>query len=118
MIQKSRLDKNKVKDLYVLGYIASEIADILKQKTDTVKKCISRNFKDYVSVHEERRNIKRDIRKAVRNDSNKYIGTAELIKWNRNSFSSNHKGDLVFDKNNGIAPIDLPTYYKAPISAL
>ncbi|ACD14201.1 hypothetical protein FDE76_15280 [Clostridium botulinum] len=112
--KKVRLDKKEVKNLFVAGYIASEIADILKAKVDTVKKCIDRNFKieEVLSIHKEKRRIKKDIKRVISNTSNRYMGTEQLIKYNRSSFNMNKNGVLVYNNDHGLAPVDLPQRFK------
>ncbi|MBU5228119.1 hypothetical protein KQI36_15920 [Clostridium senegalense] len=118
------LDKKRVKEFYGLGYNASEIANFLAVKRETVKKCIQRNFRNDISLFEQhiknREEIKlkrevwkvRECKRAIDSTNNKYIGNAQLINWNRQSYKTNKSGRLVFDTSRGAIPGDLPKSYR------
>lgn len=106
------LDKTSVKDLYVRGYTATEIARILSSSKKTVEKCIERNFKEFKSEHIIKLYERRDCKKAIERTNNQFIGNAQLVKWNRHSYITNESGTLTFDKSRGQAPGDLPIRYK------
>lgn len=115
---KLRLNKDEVKELYVRGYNAKEIANILKNrgqiniKSDTVQRCINRNFYKLKSEHKKNRDINKDIKKSIDNMNNSFMSNSSLLKMNRQRYNYNKNGNLVFDESIGKRPYDLPkTYY-------
>ncbi len=113
------LDKNKVKELYIRGYNAKEISNILFEKnkihikSDTIQRCINRNFSDLKFQHRKARCLNRDIKKSIDRMNNSFINNKSLLKYNRQAYNYNKNGNLVFDMKNGKKPIDIPrTFYK------
>lgn len=113
-----RLNKDEVKELYAKGYNAKEIAKILKGrgqiniKSDTVQRCINRNFYKLKSEHLKNRNINKDIKKSIDNMNNSFMSNSSLLKMTRQRYNYNKNGNLVFDESAGKRPYDLPkTYY-------
>lgn len=113
-----RLNKDEVKELYVRGYNAKEIAKILENrgqiniKSDTVQRCINRNFFDLKFEHKKNRDINKDIKKSIDNMNNSFMSNSSLLKMNRQRYNYNKNGNLVFDESIGKRPYDLPkTYY-------
>lgn len=107
------IDKAKIQELYVKGYSASKIAQILNNeiKVETIKKHIQRNLKMYSAEHEKNLKLKQDCRRAIMNTDKNYMGTRSLIMWNRQSYKTLANGKLVFDESRGLAPADLPKTY-------
>lgn len=100
---KSKLEKEKVKKLYLGGLKSSEIARKLGVEKDTVKKCIQRNFshlkhKHDIAVVQRRENIK-----ATNYEANKYMGDSTFIKKNRSIYETKLNGDIVINKR--VAPV-------------
>lgn len=112
-----RLDKNRVKELYLKGYNSKEISKILSAgnqivKSDTIQRCINRNFSDFKFEHRKARNLNRDIKRSIDTMNNSFISNSSLLKYNRQSYRYNKNGNLVFDERIGRKPDDLPkTYY-------
>ncbi|MBN7575425.1 helix-turn-helix domain containing protein [Clostridium sp. 2-1] len=100
---KSKLEKEKVKKLYLDGLKSPEIARKLEVEKDTVKKCIQRNFshlkhKHDIAVVQRRENIK-----ATNYEANKYMGDSTFIKKNRSIYETKLNGDIVINKR--VAPV-------------
>lgn len=53
----------KIRELYIKGYSAKEIADKLEKSESSVKMFISRNLKDFKKVHQEQLRIRKGIKK-------------------------------------------------------
>lgn len=109
-----RLDKNKVKELYLKGYNAKEISNLLNEKHDTIRRCINRNFADLKFENRKARDLNKDMRRAVDNMNNSFISNSSLLKYNRQSYRYNKNGNLVFDERRGKRPADLPKTYYVP----
>lgn len=104
---------NKIKELYLKGYNAKEIANILDFTHKYIREYISKNLKEYKLEHIKNREINRTIIKAINNMNNSYIGNSALLKWNRQSYDYNENGNIVFNEKHGTRTLDLPkTYYK------
>jgi hypothetical protein len=109
-----RIDKNKVRELYVKGYNAKEISSILSKikevdiKSDTVQRCINRNFSDLKLNHTKARNLNKDIKRSIDIMNNSFMSNSSLLKYNRQSYKYNKNGNLVFDEERGKRPNDLP----------
>lgn len=92
---KAKLDKEKVKKLYLAGYNAPEIADIYGFKKDTVKKCIQRNFKHYELWHKRARFEKLEIEKATNYEATKCMSDSTFVKKNKSAYRTEKNGDIV-----------------------
>ena len=101
------LDKNKVKELYIEGKNAKEIAERLNAKSDTVQKCINRNFSEYKSIHLKNRADYKQTISSIDYMNKKYMSDNSVLKWNRQSYNYNNKFDLVFDETRGLIPGDM-----------
>lgn len=117
-----RVDKNEVKRLYIKGYNAKEISNILYErnnentKSDTIQKCINRNFSELKSEHRKARDSNKKIKRAIDIKNNAYMSNHSLLKYNRQSYSYNQNGNLVFNNKGGKKPADIPkTFYKTKI---
>lgn len=100
---KATLDKEQVKNLYIAGFVDSEIAKRLCSKKDTVKKCIQRNFSHLKHEHDIAVLRKREVLKAVNYEANKYMSDSTFIKKNRSIYKTNPDGDIVINKE--VAPV-------------
>lgn len=109
------LDKVKVKELYMRGLNAKEIAIKLNAKSDTVQRCINRNFSKYKLIHTENRANYKSIVGSINYMNRKFISDSSLLKWNRQSYNYNEKYDLVFDENRGAKPGDINSCIKNKI---
>ena len=55
--------RTEIRNLYIDGYTAKEIAEILCRSECSVKKFISRNLKDFKKVHEKQKLLKKGLKK-------------------------------------------------------
>ncbi|MFL0168278.1 DNA-binding response regulator [Candidatus Clostridium helianthi] len=97
------LDKARVKELYLKGYGACQISNILNCKPETVRKCIERNLKDFRNSHLANKIRDKEIDRITKYESKKYMSDATFIKKNRSIYKTTADGDLVVDRN--VAPI-------------
>lgn len=97
------LNREQVKNLYLEGLNAPEIARRLNSKKDTVIKCIQRNFSNLKHEHEVAVIQRREVVKAVNYEANRYIGDSAFVKKNRSIYKTTESGDIVI--NSDIAPI-------------
>ena len=104
------LDKEKVKDLYLKGYNATQIANIISAKVETVRKCIQRNTNMTENKkHNEAVITRREALKAIDYESKKYISDRSFILKNRSAYETKANGDIVMKKDiKSIAPGDMP----------
>lgn len=93
------LDKDRVKELYLQGYNAVEIAHRIKAKTEAVRKSIQRNFNTFdKEKHEEALRIRREVIRATNKESTKYISDRSFILKNRSIYKTLPNGDIVLNK--------------------
>ncbi|AGK95393.1 hypothetical protein [Clostridium pasteurianum] len=97
------LNREQVKNLYLEGLNAPEIARRLNSKKDAVIKCIQRNFKDLKQQHDVAVIQRREVLKAVSYEANRYISDSAFIKKNRSIYKTNMNGDIVINKE--VAPV-------------
>lgn len=103
------MDKEKVKELYLNGYNAVEMAKLLKVNTEAVRKCIQRNFGHLKSKHEIALTQRREEKRAINKESTKYISDRSFILKNRSIYKTKPNGDIVLDREKaGIVPWDVP----------
>lgn len=115
-------EKNeRIKEMYIKGYSASKITKIINRefgleiKLGAITKYIQRNLKDCKAEHNKNKAIIRDCRRVVSNSSRSYMGTKQLIMWNRQSYKADSAGNLRYDSTRGKAPADLPKRYSVSI---
>ena len=109
----SVMNKELVKQLYVNGLNAAEIAKELKVNKYAVQKCIQRNFKDLNNLHVENRKMlkyhEKQVMKAVNYESKKYMSDKTFILKNRSIYKTNPNGDIVQRKDTDfVIPWDVP----------
>lgn len=97
------LDKEKVKELYLKGYGAYQISNILNCKPEAVRKCIERNLKQFRNSHLANKIRNKEIDRITRYESKQYMSDLTFIKKNRSIYETNNDGDLIIDIN--VAPI-------------
>lgn len=103
------LDKEVVRELYLKGYNAVEIAKKLHGETESVRKCIQRNFGDLKWKHEVAVSQKREEAKAVKYESNRYISDRSFILKNRSVYKTLTNGDIVLNREiSGAVTWDTP----------
>lgn len=100
---RTKLNKDKVKKLYLDGLKAPEIAKRLESDKDTIKKCIQRNFKDLRHKHDIAVIQRRETIKATNYEANKYMGDRTFIRKNRSIYKTKPDGDIVINKE--VAPV-------------
>lgn len=111
-----RIDKEKVKKLYLEdGLKAPEIAKKLGYNSETVKKCIQRNFQGYKDQYKHKVAVikRKEALRAVNSEANRYITPRAFIKKNRTAYKTKENGDIVIDRE--IAPVvpwDMPRCLK------
>lgn len=94
------LDKDRVKELYLQGYNAVEIAHKIKAKTEAVRKSIQRNLNNFDKErHEEALRIRREVIRATNKESTKYISDRSFILKNRSIYKTLPNGDIVLNKD-------------------
>ncbi len=104
------LDREKVKKLYLQGYKNEEIAKMLSSKTDTIKKCIQRNFNDLKLEHKIAVVQRKETLRALRHESNRYMGERSFILKNRTIYKTLPNGDIVVNRKvSGTITSDTPT---------
>lgn len=99
----AKIDKNKVKWLYLIGLNASEIAERLGANVEAVRKCIQRNYSNSKGQHDLAALEKKEVIKAVNYEANKYMSDSTFIKKNRSIYKTKPDGDIVINRN--VAPI-------------
>ncbi|EOE7347203.1 hypothetical protein PV669_16490 [Clostridioides difficile] len=109
------VDIEATRRLYLKGYNAKEIADILNKDANTVDLCIYRNCIDLKKIHKENRIIRKDTLKLLDRHNKTYINDGSLLKYNRQSYKNDRNGNLKFDKRRGSKPYDIPKVYKKNI---
>lgn len=107
------LDKDKIKKLYLDGYNANQIAKIIKSKTDTVRKCIQRNFKELKIVHEQAVITRKEALRAIDYEGKRYMSDRDFVLKNRSIYKTLENGDIVLKKSaKKIVTIDTPRRLK------
>ncbi|CUQ30614.1 hypothetical protein [Clostridium baratii] len=107
------LNKSKVKDLYLKGYNATEIAAIYEATKCAVQKCIQRNTNDSdLKIHKKNRMYMKSAERVIDRTNKRSISDNQLLKWNRQSFTTEKEtGDINYNED-CIAPYDLPLKFK------
>lgn len=109
----AKIDKELVKNLYISGLNAPEIAKMLNFKSDSIKKCIERNFslEDKIQ-HKKARLETKDIEKAINYESTKCMSDSTFIKRNPSIYRTAENGDIVVNAPEDILPWDVPRILK------
>lgn len=111
-IKKSISKTNKldrIKQLYVQGLNAKEIANILDESHGSIRNTIHLNFKEFRKEHIKSRDLNKAIIKAVKRMNNSYMSDLSLLKQNRQSFKYDKNNNLEFDQENRAnKPNDIP----------
>lgn len=116
-IRESQIEGNKierVKSLYLRGYNAKEIAEILCVSHQYIRVLISKNLKEFGFEHRKARALNKSIKKAIDTKNNSYMCNTAFLKQNRQSYKLNKNGNLVFDEETrGTKTEDVPkAFYK------
>lgn len=112
--KKKVASTEKIKQLYLKGYNAKEIADILNLSHGHIRNFISVNLRERSQEHRKSRDLNKSIIKSINNMNNSYISNAAFLKQNRQSYKYNKNNNLVFDEDTrGTRPTDVPkTFYE------
>lgn len=97
------LDKERVKELYLQGYNSVDIAIILDCKSDTVRQCIHRNFKEFKNSHLANKIRNKEIDRITKHEAKQYMSDTAFIKKNRSIYKTTLDGDIVIDVS--VAPV-------------
>ncbi|MBY6836930.1 DNA-binding response regulator [Clostridium botulinum] len=97
------LDKIRVKEYYLKGYSYERIASILKQKPETVKKCIQRNLKKFKTLHEAEKIRNKEVQKVLNFENKNFMSDKEFVRRNRSIYTTKLNGDIVIDKKIKVA---------------
>ena len=97
------LSKEIVKGFYLEGYNAAEIAKKLKVGTDSVRKCIQRNFGNLKLKHKVAVVQKKEELKTINYEANKYMSDKAFVLKNRSIYKTLPNGDIVTNKE--VAPV-------------
>ena len=109
---EAKIDKESVKTLYISGLNASEIAEKLNFKSDSVKKCIQRNFLKYKLQHKRARYEITEVKKAVNHEATKWMSDSSFIKKNPSIYKTIPNGDKVVNAPKETLPWDVPQRLK------
>lgn len=102
-----------IKEKYVEGYNAKEIANILGKSHGHIRNYISKNLlKKYGFQHRKARDLNKDIKKAVRSFNNSFMSDSALLKQNRQSYKYDKNYNIEFNEDTRSArPDDAPKKY-------
>ena len=103
-----KLDKEKIERVYLKGYNYIEIAKVFNWKSESVRKCIQRNFKELKSQHELERDRRKAIDRALKREVNGFMTSRNFVKTNPSIYTQNSKGDLVLKKGTVCYTNDTP----------
>nr|WP_195366184.1 hypothetical protein [[Eubacterium] tenue] len=110
----ARIDKNtrkRIGDLYKKGLTSKQISGVVKASDVAIRKCISRNFIEYKSEHEENKKLIKESNSLIEKTYKRFISDQALLKQNRQSYIYDEKFNLIFDSNRGPIPNGLPAKY-------
>lgn len=103
------LDKEAIRNLYIQGYKACEIAEILEENSTNIRKCINRNFKNDKVTHEINRIRDKEILRVTLHESKQFMSDSDFVKRNRSIYRTKENGDIVVKKEfKSILPFDVP----------
>lgn len=103
------LDKEEVRELYLKGYNAVEIAKKLHKETEAIRKCIQRNFWALRHEHEVAIIQRKEEVKAVKYEANRFMSDKAFVLKNRSIYKTLPNGDIVINKEvSGTVSWDTP----------
>lgn len=97
------LDKEKVKNLYLNGYNAVQIANQINAKVEAVRKCIQRNYKEFRDDNRASKIRNKEVQRITEYESKQFMSDMVFIKGNRSIYKTDEEGDIILDKS--IAPV-------------
>lgn len=93
------LDKEKVKEYYLKGLNANQIARILKCKPPTVRKCIERNFKQFKQSNLATKLANKEVDRITRREAKRFMSDETFIKMNKSIYKTDHEGNIILNEN-------------------
>mgnify|MGYP000010625975 FL=1 len=106
------LDKEKVKEMYLKGYSASDIAKRLNASRHAVQKCIQRNMRLLKKSHDIAKEFNKEVKKVTRREAKQYMSDKDFIRRNKSIYKTNKNGDIVLNKSiSGTVSFDTPRRY-------
>ena len=109
-------DKNRIIRLYLDGYKAVEIANIINEKPRTIQK-ILREFKKTLSdkkieIYEKVHSNNKKLRSDERKENKKIMSDKGIALKNPSAYRVNKNGDWVLDRSKQIYTNDMPLIIK------
>lgn len=102
----------KIKSLYLKGYNAKEISEMIGYSHTRIRRLISQNFNDLLEEHYKAREYNSSVKKSINHTINSFISDSALLKINRQSYKYNKNYNLVFDEETrGKRTDDIPKVY-------
>ena len=95
------LNKNEVGKLYITGYDARQISEILCVNVESVRKCIQRNYSHFRNRHQEALRERKDSIKAINYECNRFISDKSFVQKNRSIYKTKENGDIVLNEDLG-----------------
>ena len=95
------INKNEVGKLYITGYDARQISEILCVNVESVRKCIQRNYSHFRNRHQEALRERKDSIKAINYECNRFISDKSLVQKNRSIYKTKENGDIVLNEDSG-----------------
>ena len=95
------INKNEVGKLYITGYDARQISEILCVNVESVRKCIQRNYSHFRNRHQEALRERKDSIKAINYECNRFISDKPFIQKNRSIYKTKENGDIVLNEDLG-----------------
>ena len=95
------INKNEVGKLYITGYDARQISEILCVNVESVRKCIQRNYSHFRNRHQEALRERKDSIKAINYECNRFISDKSFVQKNRSIYKTKENGDIVLNEDLG-----------------
>ena len=95
------VNKNEVGKLYITGYDARQISEILCVNVESVRKCIQRNYSHFRNRHQEALRERKDSIKAINYECNRFISDKSFVQKNRSIYKTKENGDIVLNEDLG-----------------
>lgn len=101
------VDWDRINNLYKQGMTINQLSDEFNIKKKTIHNKLSKEYPESRAAHKQ---MKRQLRMLNKKECKKYMGDLEVIKRNRNIFTTNVKG--VYLNTDSSIPIDIPRELK------
>ena len=95
------INKNEVGKLYITGYDARQISEILCVNVESVRKCIQRNYSHFRNRHQEALRERKDSINAINYECNRFISDKSFVQKNRSIYKTKENGDIVLNEDLG-----------------